>query len=125
MTLPLSGTPIDTHSKRRFLHDAVLPDHDVQTSPSARRSGRVDGGIFFLHLMKTGGTSLHWLMRSWFTPEEMYPSPTSNALLWEKAFPSLLLDVRAAEPEPRRFYSVHMAAWVADEVAPDHLRITV
>jgi hypothetical protein len=76
-------------------------------------------------MMKTGGTSLHMLMRSWFQPDERYPSDTGDARLWEKILPGLALQARAVESKPRRFYSVHMPAWVAEEVAPEHVRITV
>ncbi len=94
--------------------------------PSQEPQPRAIGpGIFFVHIMKTGGTSLHMLLCSWFPPEDIYPSPTSADSLWEKALPARLFESRAGESAPRRLYSVHMPAWVADEVAPDHARITL
>lgn len=74
--------------------------------------------------MKTGGTSLSRLLRSQFDPQRTYPQNESGGAR-EKLSVWTLLQLGEQRLSEIEFYSVHMPAWVADRVAPDHLMITL
>ena len=61
----------------------------------------------------------------WFPAETTYPGAPEPARAMAKTSLQVLLEVSRAEQRPRDFYSVHMPAWVAEEVAPHHVRVTV
>jgi hypothetical protein len=79
--------------------------------------------IFFVHVMKTAGTTVHSLLRPHYPDDECYPGP--NQTRPRKLFISRLLNLPADEKARNRYASVHMPAWVADEFAPNHLHITI
>jgi hypothetical protein len=81
-------------------------------------------GVYHIHVMKTGGTSLAWMLP--FPRHRRYPRPgTAESHPHEKFVPDALL---AMEPEERdRFLcvSTHMPAWVAEDLFPHYLSVTV
>jgi hypothetical protein len=79
--------------------------------------------IFFVHVMKTAGTTVHSLLRPHYPDDECYPGPDQT--LPRKLFISRLLNLPVDEKARNRYASVHMPAWVADEFAPNHLHITI
>lgn len=88
--------------------------------------------VFFVHVMKTGGVSVSSLMRSQYTASACYPfplapgeEPGSMRPVVAKVFIDPLLELSDQERQAIDFYSVHMPAWVAAEVAPHHLTVTV
>jgi hypothetical protein len=82
-------------------------------------------GIFFVHIMKTGGTSLSDFLRRQFGDAAIYP-PFSDPIGSEtKQQPTHLLELPVEERRRFRAYSVHMPAWVADAVAPHFHKVTV
>jgi hypothetical protein len=82
--------------------------------------------VFYVHVMKTGGTSLGESLRSRFAPADAYPQLESDhAPVAEKTFPYLLLDLDEEARRRTRLFSVHHPAWVAFEIAPTAQKITV
>ena len=90
----------------------------VQTIPGATLPP-----IFFVHVMKTAGTTVHSLLRPHYPDDKCYPGPDQT--LPRKLFISRLLNLPADEKARNRYASVHMPAGVADEFAPNHLHITI
>lgn len=80
---------------------------------------------FFIHVMKTGGRSVGQLLRSQFDPAATYPNHRRGDRADVKLFPAKLLALSEQERDRIDFYSVHMPAWVAEHVAPDHVTISV
>src|SRR5439155_17629863 len=81
-------------------------------------------GVYHIHVMKTGGTSLARMLP--FPLQLSYPTPgQEERRVHEKFAPEALL---AMSPEERsRFVlvSTHMGAWIAEELFPDLLSVTV
>lgn len=81
--------------------------------------------VFYVHLMKTGGTSFGRWMRQRFPAARTYPDVESGEGPQAKVMARALLDAPAERRASIDFFSVHMAAWVGEAVAPDHLLMTV
>ena len=79
--------------------------------------------VFFVHVMKTGGTSLGLALRARYAADEFYPS--GETVRRQKIFVNELLELDAEARARIRCFSVHMPAWLAADVAPGHLRFTV
>jgi serine acetyltransferase len=60
----MQGLPYEEHSGRRVVVTRAAPSPDAD-----------DLRFFFLHLMKTGGTSFAFQVRTEFPAEQVYPSP--------------------------------------------------
>jgi hypothetical protein len=82
-------------------------------------------GVFFVHIMKTGGTSVSRLLLEHFGEKAIYPPADASGLTLDKVKPSELLDLPPERREHIQVYSVHMPAWVANAVAPDFCTFTV
>jgi hypothetical protein len=80
-------------------------------------------GIFFVHIMKTGGVTLTNLLRGHFG-EAVYPPIEARSPLM-KTEPTHLLGLPVEQREQFSVYSVHMPAWVAEAVAPGFHTVTV
>lgn len=78
--------------------------------------------IFFVHVMKTGGTALIRALAPCYSPQRCYP--TSGAAFAEKGSVESLLEQTRAGAE-FDLLTPHVPAWVAEETAPDHLHVTV
>jgi hypothetical protein len=82
-------------------------------------------GVFFIHIMKTGGTSLNNALNELFEPAARYPADDIRLAVGQKV-DIRFLQQRYSEPGCAiAFASVHMPAWVAEQVAPDHLSMTI
>lgn len=81
-------------------------------------------GVFFVHIMKTGGTALTEILNRRFG-EAIYPSGKEKGGLLMKQQPHHLLEMPEAERSKISAYSVHMPAWVAAAVAPGFHAVTV
>jgi tetrahydromethanopterin S-methyltransferase subunit G len=81
-------------------------------------------GVYHVHIMKTGGTSLARMLH--FPPRRSFPTPRHR---WtrprQKLVPGALLAMPAEERDQFVFVSTHMAAWVAEDLFPRHLSVTV
>jgi hypothetical protein len=80
--------------------------------------------VFFVHVMKTGGTALIRQLDAAFPRGRRYPSATGSPFVEKTDIDSLL----SLDPDSRsrnRLYSVHMPAWVGREVGPEHVQLTV
>ena len=82
-------------------------------------------GVFFVHIMKTGGTSVSRLLVEHFGEKAIYPPADAMGPTLDKMKPSELLDLPPERREHIQVYSVHMPAWVANAVAPDFCTFTV
>ena len=83
-------------------------------------------GVFHIHVMKTGGTSMTRMFHAHFGPEQRYPSAADpRTRRQEKITPRILVGLSSEQRAQLAFVSVHMGAWLAEEVFPDHLRVTV
>jgi hypothetical protein len=79
--------------------------------------------VFVTHVMKTGGSTVTHMLLRHFVPTARYPPPGDTQFRKTTIEPILALDATArAKIE---LYSVHMPACIADQVAPDHLHLTV
>lgn len=85
-------------------------------------SGRGLPPIFFVHVMKTGGTSVASLLRSTYPPGSSYPREKGFRHQMEV---DLALGLSAEERAETSFYSTHLPPWVARVVAPDHLALSI
>ncbi len=84
--------------------------------------------VFFVHTMKTGGTSLQRALRQHFLPGERYPTAEGAEFVQqvvEKVQWARLLAMPREQRQRIRYYSVHMPAWVAGLVAPTHFTVTL
>jgi tetrahydromethanopterin S-methyltransferase subunit G len=78
-------------------------------------------GVYHVHVMKTGGTSLAEML-----PFPPYPTPDLLKIRpHEKFVPETLLAMAQEERDQFFFVSTHMAAWVAEDLFPDYLSVTV
>jgi hypothetical protein len=82
-------------------------------------------GVFFVHVMKTGGLSFNEAMRSHYPLESVYPRPAYGERVAWKVSPRALLAADPARLSKASYFTVHMPAWIAEAVAPDFLRVTV
>jgi hypothetical protein len=81
-------------------------------------------GVYHVHVMKTGGTSLARTLD--FALEDSFPTPGHvGARQHEKFSPQVLVAMPPVERARFAFVSTHMPAWVGEELFPDHLRVTV
>jgi tetrahydromethanopterin S-methyltransferase subunit G len=81
-------------------------------------------GLYHVHIMKTGGTSLARMLH--FPPSRSYPTPRLRlSRPREKFAPGALLEMPPEERDQFVFVSTHMAAWVAEDLFPHHLSVTV
>ncbi|MGI9601282.1 MAG: sulfotransferase family 2 domain-containing protein [Acidimicrobiales bacterium] len=78
--------------------------------------------VFFLHIMKTAGTSVTQLLRTVYHPDEVYPEASN---VNEKTGINRLITLEPKRRSQLRLYSVHMPAWVADTVGTEFVRATV
>ncbi|MDW3219637.1 MAG: hypothetical protein R8F63_13575 [Acidimicrobiales bacterium] len=78
--------------------------------------------IFFVHVMKTGGSALIRALQGSYAPSRCYPTP--DALFEEKGSIDALLE-RVRGDTGFDLLTPHVPAWVAEEVAPHHLHVTV
>jgi hypothetical protein len=81
--------------------------------------------IFFVHVMKTAGTAVSTLLRPHYKRSERYPRIELGKVRNQKLLVNQLMDIPSEEQVQTRFYSVHMAAWTAHEVAPQHIHVSV
>lgn len=81
--------------------------------------------VFFVHVMKTAGTTLSHTLRRLYREDASYPAGDSQNRLGQKVNVMRLLEHAAAATHPLDFYTVHMPAWLAFHVAPQHLHITL
>lgn len=82
-------------------------------------------GIYFVHIMKTGGISLSTRLRELFGVEHSYPDFTgrgTDPTVAKYMVPALEEACRAVTPP---FVTVHMPAWTAATYGPGHRHITV
>lgn len=77
--------------------------------------------VFFVHVMKTGGTSVGALLRTLCPEDRWYPPPGPDAKLDIQR----LLDLSTTERSQLQACSVHMPAWVAAAACPHMLRTSV
>jgi tetrahydromethanopterin S-methyltransferase subunit G len=78
-------------------------------------------GVYHVHVMKTGGTSLAGML-----PFAPYPTPELlRTRPHEKFAPEILLAMAPEERDQFFFVSTHMAAWVAEDLFPHYLSVTV
>jgi hypothetical protein len=82
-------------------------------------------GIFFIHIMKTGGTSLDMALRGMFDSRSAYPGLDPETSPGHKVDIARLLDGLPEQDVPIRFISVHMPAWVAERFAARYVTATV
>lgn len=82
-------------------------------------------GVFFVHIMKTGGTTVTGFLREVFDDDAVYPPANDRVGSSSKFHPTHLLDLSVQERRHLKMYSVHMPAWVAEAVAPDFCTATV
>ncbi|GJM37150.1 MAG: hypothetical protein DHS20C19_05170 [Acidimicrobiales bacterium] len=78
--------------------------------------------IFFVHVMKTGGTALIRALSPSYSPQRCYP--TAAARFAEKGSIDAVLE-RTRGGAEFDLLTPHVPAWVAEEVAPQHLHVTV
>lgn len=82
-------------------------------------------GLFFVHIMKTGGTTLAGFLREQFRARAAYPPLSDGMGAMTKHDPTALLELDEDALEELRLVAVHMPAWVADAVAPSFHTVTV
>jgi hypothetical protein len=82
-------------------------------------------GVFFVHIMKTGGTSVSRLLLEHFGEKAIYPPADAMGPTLNKMKPSELLELPPEQRAHIQVYSVHMPAWVAGAVAPEFCSFTV
>jgi len=83
-------------------------------------------GVFHIHVMKTGGTSLTRMFHAHFRRSLRYPTAEDPAARRrQKTAPAMLLELTPEERARFSFVSAHMSAWIAEVVFPDLLRMTV
>ncbi len=82
-------------------------------------------GVFFIHIMKTGGTSLKNALGKLFETGARYPTDDVRLAVGEKVDIRYLQQQFSSRSRPITFVSVHMPAWVAEQVAPHHLSVTI
>lgn len=75
--------------------------------------------------MKTAGTAVSSLLRPYYTAEARYPRIELGKMRNQKLYVGQLLHLPPKERAQTLFYSVHMPAWTAQEVAPQHLHVSV
>lgn len=78
--------------------------------------------VFFVHVMKTGGTSFTRRLSTRYGAA-VYPSPAESGDGYPEKLSVGRLQARLAD-DPPRLVSVHLPAWTAD-LAPTFLRVTV
>lgn len=76
--------------------------------------------VFFIHIMKTGGSSLRRLLWNGLEPDQIYPATDGRALAEQRVAnfdPRPLLALTPAEHAPIRLYAAHLP-YFAQEVMP-------
>jgi hypothetical protein len=81
-------------------------------------------GVFFVHVMKTGGVSLGRMLRSEL-PGPVYPDTDAGQGPETKLGVDRIVSLPREQRAAVGLFTVHMPAWVAEEVAPSHLRVTL
>lgn len=81
--------------------------------------------VFFVHVMKTAGTTLSHALRNHYSAAAIYPAGDSHNKLGQKVNVVRLLQHAKSAAKPLDFYTVHMPAWLAFHVAPRHQHITL
>lgn len=82
-------------------------------------------GLFFIHIMKTGGFSVGDALSGQLPPRAIYPWTAGGEGGAMKGVTKRLLDLDEQRRREVRFFTVHMPAFVADVVASDFLSATV
>jgi hypothetical protein len=83
--------------------------------------------FFFMHVMKTGGTTFLDHIRHNFAPEQIYPGPRRPGSPWVSAY--MMLDgLRELPPERRRevqIYTGHFPFMARDLITPTPITLTL
>lgn len=83
-------------------------------------------GVFFIHVMKAGGTSFNHALAEHFPPEARYPTDSMRAPAIAKVDMAGLVALDAETMRRTRFFSVHMLAAISELLdLSDLLRVTV
>jgi hypothetical protein len=75
--------------------------------------------------MRSGGTSFLRVLRNHFDLAAIYPNGSTAPVQFEKMHVNALMELSADVRGAYKLFAVHMPAWVADEVAPDALKVSV
>lgn len=85
--------------------------------------------FFFMHIMKTGGTSFQQQIRRSLDPTRVYPGPafcdSDEDFRVAKTSTDRLLGPDAPSPEKISLYTVHLPLWTRDALGQDLVTITV
>ena len=76
-------------------------------------------GVFHIHVMKTGGTSMTRMFHAHFGRARRYPTADDPAARrHQKMTPATLLELAPEERAQFSFVSAHMSAWIAEVCSP-------
>jgi hypothetical protein len=81
--------------------------------------------IYFVHIMKTGGSAMGEYLRPQYDPRACYPPRKDPNFTRKKINVQSILNLSSRQRARIRFYTLHMPAWVAAKVAPGHLHVAV
>lgn len=81
--------------------------------------------IYFVHIMKTGGSAMGEYLRPQYDASACYPPREDPNFARKKLNIDSILKLSSRQRARIRFYTMHMPAWVAAKVAPAHLHVAV
>lgn len=81
--------------------------------------------IYFVHIMKTGGSAMGEYLRPRYAPKACYPPRGDANFARKKISIDSILKLSPRKRANIDFYTLHMPAWIAAEVAPQHLHMAV
>jgi hypothetical protein len=83
-------------------------------------------GVYLVHVMKTGGTSLNRMFHAHFGVAQSWPASSDPKVRKNQKFdPKHLTDMDPQARASFRYVSLHTGAWVAEALFPDLLSVTV
>ena len=113
--------PLQRHRLRFYEYAARVTSRSAADAGDSQR-------FFFVHIMKTGGTSLVFHLLANFAPDEVYPGERDKRAPDDVEPYASIADVLALSPERReevRFYSGHFPYFVRDLLGVDVATLTL